>query len=809
MNDNVMRAILAMDSYNRSYGQGINGISDSSMVGNASVIKDSSIFEIDDQRIDVTVGFYAIAYEWTDSTALKNTVISYRGTNTDLSIATLEQFYNSPLFLDALSGWTLGAGFSSAGQAGLALAFAEDVFASEVDENGDIIVNGTNGVVLGHSLGGGLAGFVSSNAFIGENLTGYGYDHMPFGIAAWSQAIADAFEAAADSLLLDPSIISNILNGTPSLSDLIDGVLSVQDFITAFSAEIVDRSPQFDNFFGTHVEGEALTYIRDGTAQVVIGGVTGTLASFFGQPGLGFLIEAAGLALGVGTAALEALLPAQTELDNFGIFDTLDGAVTKHSMALLTVLEYGKSQWATEQLGDFDPDAWMSAAQDVLPAIIDTEIANSLGLVKDVTGTYDAGSQLATMIAYSAIDEGTAPFGDTGIRALFNDASDLGYALDNGSTADSFLAAQTQIGRFAAEYAGLLASNSVMQATDATATDGVLSIAGEKRRVAETLQLDLSDTQWSYGNRTATDIVTRDDLISSFLNADDNGPAQLTKIEAWYAENVSTGNSSITTDVDRISVALSSGKELAVQEGSGVLLKVLTDFGNKTVATAGTDFVIGGQAADKIEGGAGADILVGGGGDDDLRGGNGKDYLAGGAGFDVLRGGVGKDTLVFNGNEGVAIGGRGNDIIDTSQSNGRVEIRYFLGDGSDQVVGLDTGFDFSSLDFDTIDTTPIPVTSNAWFNFKDMSLNDVEIRWDANLLDTRNISGDVWEVFEGEMSVYSKSGQELMDLGRIAGSVLKLGYDVHYFSNLPFIQFTDGIFDASNDGIPSADFIFI
>ncbi len=50
-----------------------------------------------------------------------NRVISYRGTDTTLSTASFEEFVNSPLIKDALNGWTLGAGFIGASQAGLAL----------------------------------------------------------------------------------------------------------------------------------------------------------------------------------------------------------------------------------------------------------------------------------------------------------------------------------------------------------------------------------------------------------------------------------------------------------------------------------------------------------------------------------------------------------------------------------------------------------------------------------------------------------------------------------------------------------------
>ena len=91
MNDLLFKAILAMDSYNRGYDQGIylgdldaNGdpIDDSDVtnvsIGSANIIMDSGVFrDASNQRLDDDIGFYAIAYD-----VGGETVISYRGTNT-------------------------------------------------------------------------------------------------------------------------------------------------------------------------------------------------------------------------------------------------------------------------------------------------------------------------------------------------------------------------------------------------------------------------------------------------------------------------------------------------------------------------------------------------------------------------------------------------------------------------------------------------------------------------------------------------------------------------------------------------------
>ena len=72
MDNDVFRAILALDSYNRGYHPGIEGLSSAvgTNIGMATIIGD------DGQQAAQDIGFYAIAYEWNGET-----IISYRGTD--------------------------------------------------------------------------------------------------------------------------------------------------------------------------------------------------------------------------------------------------------------------------------------------------------------------------------------------------------------------------------------------------------------------------------------------------------------------------------------------------------------------------------------------------------------------------------------------------------------------------------------------------------------------------------------------------------------------------------------------------------
>lgn len=128
-------AILALDAYNRGYNPGMTftGYSDvaGTQIGDATIVGGSA---------DASSGFYAVAYSWEGET-----VISYRGTT----------FPGLPDWRDVLYGWSVSLGFGQASQAQKALDFYTNVQSH--------IAGGVGGQVIqltGHSLGGGLAGFV-------------------------------------------------------------------------------------------------------------------------------------------------------------------------------------------------------------------------------------------------------------------------------------------------------------------------------------------------------------------------------------------------------------------------------------------------------------------------------------------------------------------------------------------------------------------------------------------------------------------------------------------------------------------------
>lgn len=118
---------------------------------------------------DDSHGFFAISYSSNDTI-----IVSFRGTNPNNSLDLLN---------DITHGWTLGGGNFAAQQARHATAFLKTI-ALDPDNQGKEIV------LTGHSLGGGLAGYLSAL---------YGFKAIAFDPMPWKGAatnIADFYSMA-------------------------------------------------------------------------------------------------------------------------------------------------------------------------------------------------------------------------------------------------------------------------------------------------------------------------------------------------------------------------------------------------------------------------------------------------------------------------------------------------------------------------------------------------------------------------------------------------------------------------------------
>lgn len=104
---------------------------------------------------------------------------------------------------------------------------------------------------------------------------------------------------------------------------------------------------------------------------------------------------------------------------------------------------------------------WKAAAQYFWPVLYDDAFANKIGITEqsvpgENTTDKEYSSVLRQIIAYSAIDEGERPYGDTAIRALYDDANDLGTAL-KASTSENLVNAADSISQVMVQYASILA----------------------------------------------------------------------------------------------------------------------------------------------------------------------------------------------------------------------------------------------------------------------------------------------------------------------------------------------------------------
>ncbi len=77
MDREVFLSLLALDSYNRGYGENLSGLPTSGLIGEAAILTDA-LGSLNQQDV-LNAGFYAIAYDWSGET-----IISYRATDIEV-----------------------------------------------------------------------------------------------------------------------------------------------------------------------------------------------------------------------------------------------------------------------------------------------------------------------------------------------------------------------------------------------------------------------------------------------------------------------------------------------------------------------------------------------------------------------------------------------------------------------------------------------------------------------------------------------------------------------------------------------------
>lgn len=635
MHRDVFLSLLSMDSYNRGRLPGVNGIPIGNNLGTASVIAHS------DNVLGLAAlgsGFSATAYNWNGET-----VISYRGT--DFSTG----FTSDPFINDFLNGWSFFTGIGTTSQARYAAQFYEAVTEFPMTVFGTGLVG--TATLVGHSLGGGLAGYVGSQS---DNRA-VAFDPIPFGAVA----LGNAFDAAWNKTLVDLNVTVADLLLAAGL-DVVTGATLIKTNITfsAFSQALLDNldqvRPDFSMVRGYSLQGEIAASITN--LQLRFGPVAAILI-----PPLGLLEYFEGLSNGLSGDRAGIVTQSNRGLDL--------GATDLHSSGIITMILFGEQEWAGRD--------WTHAIKYILPAAIEGEVAISLGRRQNTdqqagTGETSPGEQLSRIIAYSAINEGdrsARPFGDTGIRALFNDADDLGSAITaerdlrgGGEGSRIFTDSLDQLGAVITEYAGFLAVNRQYSSDREAALTGVATAAltpsGAAGANPTSFTLDLREETWTTAGSSGEvhDPQSVKGLVEAILGADSQGELLLTALERWYySDDYSSFIDSIQTVTFSLGNAPIRNILTDTPPETATYLTVLGDgIGGVTDRDPNApnqfdvnDIIISGANTTEIEATGGNDILIGNARDNRLSGGAGNDTFYGGGGQDSYDGGEGYDRVNY------------------------------------------------------------------------------------------------------------------------------------------------------------------
>jgi hypothetical protein len=242
MTSDLFLAILAMDAYNRTGG-------DVETVGLA--VQGGSIGDatLGPPRGDNASGFFAQSYIWKGKT-----VISYRGTD--------QIFTGNGVGGDLVNGWVTGGGAYNSAQARLAAQFYLSL-------NHGIPSSNPNIILTGHSLGGGLAGFVGS--IYGDSATIF--DNMPFELAAQR-----LYNKVTEQPRYDPNGIF--------LGDSIADPVALQ----LFYGGTTPQPPMFAGLHGWYVVGEPLSALRLLQSTPTTGLAAGDALTLFQRHSMALLV---------------------------------------------------------------------------------------------------------------------------------------------------------------------------------------------------------------------------------------------------------------------------------------------------------------------------------------------------------------------------------------------------------------------------------------------------------------------------------------------------------------------------------------
>lgn len=305
----------------------------------------------------------------------------------------------------------------------------------------------------GHSLGGALAGFVAAT----HGLSATFLDNI--GFTGASNNIYQGYQDYLSSIPSDGSGAANPL------------------YLPIYDTIYNGFAPQALDFSGINM------YYLPGSIAAAVRNNTESADHIIAQP--------------LASALIGSLSPIQL-----------------HSQALDVIMMFAEENGYVTWNGSngIDADRWATMARQMLPALFDDDIGRAAFFADANTlGTGSNSWKLMNAVAYSVLDDGAMPFGDTAIKSLFNDANDISHLASQttGSITDPLIQAFSQI---AVQYSGFLAKEA---STDANTLSGVINWDGT--HLSANLSSDLGSGPWSDGLLVTQHIVGFENALAEAL----------------------------------------------------------------------------------------------------------------------------------------------------------------------------------------------------------------------------------------------------------------------------------------------------
>lgn len=649
--NNVLLAVLAMDAYNRGIG--------ASLEQTGTSIGDATFVTVSD---DNSISFSASLYDTTQETAAGSTsarVLSYRGTDS--------------LVWDPIYGWPTQIGSNSV-QAVAALEVYKAVAAMP---GGPI-------TLTGHSLGGGLAGYVASLHGLNATLVA----NMAFEDAAFY-----AREAAIEQSSPIGVRLRELIYGDGPINEIDrSGIHTI--YVDGEVNEIL-RSAQA-------TPQTALPFIAPGNIAPINlhSSALHAILAFAAETDVGFQSWSASAPL-----VLEAFFSDEIANNiNFADFAGAGTPAGKMGSAVAYSVLSGPDD--RQPWGDTAANSMLDDAKDL--AVAEESLFKSAAYMAVPQYIANTVIEFAGLLARERIDQSGRPDALNGMLRTTSNRSSITVDFRDDTWT----------------FGAVTADPSYRLALLERAADGATAESG-------------LDAAFGW-------LASRGYLSSDIPGAD--SVKQIT-FQIAPGQNLDSAFQNLNPTDLSVQFLAPYDQSVAVQAGSGITITIGTSNADVVTGSEEVDALIGGSGNDYLMGGASEDFIWAGDGDDQLFGGagwgnrleagDGNDLLVSEGTDDELIGGFGDDQFVLQGdaNQVKVRGGYGDDIIDGTRLTESGEeygypynqMYFELGDGADTMLQAYLGRTYTMSNGDTI---PIKSWGISDIFLPGLSKSDVTLRYD-------------------------------------------------------------------------------